>query len=439
MIFSKRLSSFLMTVIAVFALLGLLSCGSNFNGNLPEKELTPSTPLHFSGTSYASVGSYTSNTMTVTVNGSNCESGGAYYNEPCVSVTLCGITTPTNCQTIDNILLDTGSFGLRLFKSVISSSVLSDLPAVTNGDSALGTCAVFGDATSLWGSVNYAYVQLGGEPKVAVPIQIVDSSFNNPPPLCTSRYTKPNTSPSDAGFNGILGVGIFAQDCGSDCTTTSTNYAYYTCTDEDCEGGATVDLTAQVTNPVSALPTDNNGVVVDFPSVGSTGVSSLNGTITLGIGTEGAISTSPTTFMLSSDYNFITNSGTSYDSDPNDQFEGFLDTGSNFFYFPSATLTACTSPYGDFYCPTSLQSLTYTNTSATNTTVNSTVTFSIDNFLTLINANPTSAVFGNLGGTSGSLLGGTFDWGLPFFFGRTVYVGIEGTTSTLGTGPYYAY
>ena len=32
-----------------------------------------------------------------------------------------------------------------------------------------------------------------------------------------------------------------------------------------------------------------------------------------------------------------------------------------------------------------------------------------------------------------------FDWGFPFFLGKTVYVGIEGQPQTIGTAPFWAY
>jgi hypothetical protein len=32
----------------------------------------------------------------------------------------------------------------------------------------------------------------------------------------------------------------------------------------------------------------------------------------------------------------------------------------------------------------------------------------------------------------------TFDWGLPFYYGRTVYAAVENATA-VGTGPYLAF
>jgi hypothetical protein len=51
--------------------------------------------------------------------------------------------------------------------------------------------------------------------------------------------------------------------------------------------------------------------------------------------------------------------------------------------------------------------------------------------------NTVNSAFSELGGTSP--VGSGFDWGLPFFFNKTIYVGIEGTSSSLGSGPYWAY
>jgi len=73
------------------------------------------------------------------------------------------------------------------------------------------------------------------------------------------------------------------------------------------------------------------------------------------------------------------------------------------------------------------------------------VNFSIDNADNLL-ATPDTA-FATLGGPNGQAntcsngAGAcSFDWGLPFFYGRTVFTAIDGqTVSSVGTGPFWAY
>ena len=42
-------------------------------------------------------------------------------------------------------------------------------------------------------------------------------------------------------------------------------------------------------------------------------------------------------------------------------------------------------------------------------------------------------------GANGASTSSYFDWGLPFFYGRTVFTAIEGKPAEGTTGPYYAY
>ena len=63
------------------------------------------------------------------------------------------------------------------------------------------------------------------------------------------------------------------------------------------------------------------------------------------------------------------------------------------------------------------------------------VAFSIGDFEALVQS--ASNVFADVGGPLSPARG--FAWGLPFFLGRKVYVGFEGASSALGTGPYVAY
>jgi hypothetical protein len=66
--------------------------------------------------------------------------------------------------------------------------------------------------------------------------------------------------------------------------------------------------------------------------------------------------------------------------------------------------------------------------------VSNTVSFTIEGFQS-VSSNATAAPVG--GNPSG--LGRAFDWGLPFFFGRTVFVAMAGATTPAGLGPFWAF
>jgi hypothetical protein len=87
---------------------------------------------------------------------------------------------------------------------------------------------------------------------------------------------------------------------------------------------------------------------------------------------------------------------------------------------------------GGFYCPSTPQTLSAIVTSATG--VSKTVSFTIEGFQS-VSGNATAAP---IGGSSAGL-GRAFDWGLPFFFGRTVFVAMAGANTPAGTGPFWAF
>jgi hypothetical protein len=365
------------------------------------------------------------NVLALTVNGSLCSSANnsSYPNKPCVSVTVCSPGTQT-CQTIDDILLDTGSYGLRIFRSLLT---VVSLPQVMSGSGSLTECVQFADGAADWGPVQTADVILGNEPAVTIPIQVIDSTFGTVPSSCGT----PDTTPQAAGFNGILGVGLFAEDCGSSCTSSTNNGIYYTCSGSTCTA-ARAPLPSQVQNPVAHFAVDNNGVILQLPTIPLGGTPSVNGILILGIGTQ-SNNTPPgvTTYPASPSGDFTTVfNGITFG-------QSFIDSGSNGLFFDAssvATLPACTAGIGNgWFCPSSTQSLSATNRGFAGSP-SGVVSFQIGNASSLFSSS--NNVFIELGAPSP---GTSFDWGLPFFLGRSVCVGVEGKTSGLGTGPYWAY
>ena len=76
--------------------------------------------------------------------------------------------------------------------------------------------------------------------------------------------------------------------------------------------------------------------------------------------------------------------------------------------------------------------------SGSNNVTSPTETLSIENADTLLNS--TNAALSDLGGNSGGTGTSTdsFDLGLPFFFNRTIFVGIAGSSTTYPNG-YWAF
>lgn len=369
-------------------------------------------------------GSPGANVVALSVNGSTCGKGaGAYQNKPCVTVTVCLPGTAT-CAVVDDVLLDTGSYGLRLFKEVLPFS----LPLAASGAGTLAECVQYLDGSSDWGPVASADLVLGGEPAVNVPLQVIDATFGAPPASCP----RPETGAAAAGFNGILGVGLFAEDCGAGCVASASNGMYFACAGASCSG-TKVPLASQVPNPVARLPVDNNGVIVVLPAIPASGQASAEGNLILGIDTRSNnASTGATAYPASVATGELR---TTFDGSA---LGGFLDTGSNGLFFPppsAPSLPACAAPDAAWYCPATTTGLSATNAGALGSP-SGPVTFSIGNAVSLFGSG--NQALSDVGGTLPA--GAGFDFGLPFFFGRRIYVGIEATkASSLGAGPYFGY
>jgi hypothetical protein len=341
------------------------------------------------------------------------------------SITVCAHGT-SNCNVINNVLIDTGSTGLRIFGSQLAGLGINPN---TNSGSEIGECAFFGSGVT-FGGVSTVDVQMAGEPTITLPIQVIDDigAFPGAPHDCTEMGSL-IASPDDAGFYALLGAGQVSNDQPNIYTQ------YYNCTSNFCSDNNKPPAKDVVLNPVSLLSVDNNGVVINLPAIAAQGEVSVDGTLYFGIGTEsnnhpGAV----TVLRQETNINNLNYLGIET------TFEGvtagsFFDMGSNGFFFNS-TITQCTDAAG-FYCPISDVMESATNLSV-GTSASTPVAFTVSNADTLFNSN--NVAFDDLGGSNdgGSTFDG-FDWGLPFFFGRTVFIAIDGKTTPLGKGPYTAY
>lgn len=347
------------------------------------------------------------------------------FNIPYVTVTVCH---PTNgqCLAIDHVVVDTGSYGLRLLSDFPGISALG-LPSVTTTTSQpVSECAQFLEGT-LWGGVYQAKVKLAQEVTNTIPIQLISDPGNpnvvQAPTSCTSSANNIGTQ-SGIGGNGLLGVGMFPYDLSP----------YYSCTGSGstalCTTIASPTNAIEIANPVAAFTShDNNGVILQMPSIGPHGAVSATGILTFGIDSQAdnqltalgltPVATDPTTGNFSA----TLTGQTTYPA-------SFFDSGSNFNYIPLSGIA--TDNLGN-YVPPSL--ITESGTAG-----NVPLSFDILDISADLNAG--NEAFNDNGNNGGGITtpGGaaSADFGLPYYFGHSIAHVMAGQTVTEGTGPFYA-
>jgi hypothetical protein len=362
-------------------------------------------------------------------------------NIPYVSVAVClsgAALDSSGCHTIDNVLVDTGSYGLRLFASQVSP-FLSLPPQTVGSSSVISECANFLNNSSAWGSVSLADVAVGGERAHNVPVQLMDASavtatINCGGTLMTTPDATSTLTTRPLSANGILGVGVFTNDAQN----------YFDCAASSVHSGRCLAIypapTQQVQNPVALFTTNNNGVVVALPSLGASGMaSSATGYLIFGVNTQSNNQLGAAKVVPLDVSGFFTT-----DFHGQSMAHSIFDSGSNGLYFddPIATeLALCSAPISDFYCPASPVPLGATIHLASGS---ATANFSIAS----ANSRGSNYALGGLGGPLVSASQNSnlpvffgFDWGLPFFYGRSVYSVIEGKTppGSSQTGPFNAF
>ena len=411
-------------LLCIMALSGCGGGGSSVSNSTPAQD-------SFSGGG--------NNVVTMTVEPGPADAGHQPFNQPYVSVKVC--VPGGTCGTISGILVDTGSYGLRVMASVLAQAGVT-LPAMKDPvvpTNTIQECLPFADGYA-WGQVSSATVSIGGETSASsVPVQVInDASSPSPavPSSCTSNGVSLD-SVDGLGANGVLGIGLFVSDCGNYCAqvTPQSSDIYYSCPPA---GGSACTLASQpvadqVSNPVAYFPTDNNGVILQLPSISNSGAASTSGYLVFGIGTEANNGLGSAKILTADNLgNFTTTfNGSSLTS-------SFIDSGSNALFFNDSSLALCgnTSPDNEFYCPSATASLSATNQGQSGTS--SVADFSIANLNSIIGTNYAIA---DIGGPAPSIMGfgPYFDWGTPFFYGRTIFFALDGVNASGTAGPYYAY
>ncbi|MFZ5488820.1 MAG: DUF3443 domain-containing protein [Thiomonas sp.] len=423
---TSRLPRFrrLLTPVALGTALLLSACGGG--GSTPSTTADPAPPPAASAPSTPPAPPAAPNVAAISIRQLGSNTTTLTANTPYVTVTVCA-PDGSACQAIPDVLVDTGSAGLRLFSKAVSSATFNALPKIASGSGELAACAQFASGYA-WGGMRQSLVRIGGmTTTAAVPIQIMDDpTLPAAPSACTSQGGSDFASSFYGIANGILGISNFRYDCGSACASSTFPGVYYACSSTSCTP-ATASTSQQGINPIAAFASDNNGSILALPGVPlPDGAPSANGTLTFGIDTQAnnTLSTAQI-YPLDRQGNLkMTLNGTA--------LSGFVDSGSNGYYLALSGVPTCSQAAG-FYCPSQAFSLA-ASLQLADKSYGPAQTLTIGNAQAMFATQ--NAALPALGGTAA--ITGFVDLGLPFFYSRTIATGLEGSSTSTPYG-YLAY
>jgi hypothetical protein len=330
------------------------------------------------------------------------------------------------------MLLDTGSAGVRVLASALGPALAGSLPAQTGATddptraAAISQCANFASGYT-WGSVKRADVTIGAKLAGNLPVQVIGDGANATPPDCASRGVSDIGSVAQLGANGVVGIGSAVRDfpLAAQYVLPAT---YYYCPSTGSCTSTRVPLDTQIMNPVAEFTTDNNGTIIRLPALQPGGQASATGELVFGIGTQqnNGLPSSANIIPLDSNGFFATAyKGSTFGN-------GVIDSGSNTTIFRDTAI-----PFDAWgrYTPSTTLSLSAVLKPTGSAATSATVPFQVANTASLLSG--TYAALDNI--ASYTSVSSYFIWGLPFFFGRSLYTALNGSQAGSQSGPFVAF
>ncbi len=379
-------------------------------------------------------GSSTANTAHDNVTSIIVDSG---YNEsgsniPYVTVTICKPGT-LQCQVLDHVILDTGSTGFKIDQSQLT---LNDLPIITYSDLPLYECALYG-AGYLFGSLAYADIKLSGETAINIPIEIInDGSQDGVPTSCSNGVSFVDLSA--LGAKAIIGINVISNPNNTyfPLVYTSSNQESYSLIADP----NTIPVKLNV-NPIAAFIADNNGAILQLPFVDNTSNTPIDGTLTFGLNTQADNIVSESIYKLLGSPNQIDYIGAFIADSGELVTQAIFDSGTPVLAFYSTVINQCpeSGDMAGYYCPDNGVQLW----TSILTNYSSGVVVPINELIESYAFSEKFSVVPFLGYMMDASENLTI-YGLPAFFGRSIYLGFEGNSTDrvntpLGMAPAWGF